>query len=142
MQLYENIPQDSLVNVDLSLDEIIDLMGENNSQNQAIANDMVLPEFSELSSIQKKMVRIMVQAIFNFQAKSQDILAKDFYKNDSMMSVLLYKRNEPVIDFIVKNPDKNIAIVYGSLHYDGIISELQSRDNSWKIHSIEPFLAY
>lgn len=70
---------------------------------------------------------------------------EDLFNDSStkkMMSVILHRRNEPIVEYIQKNSQKNIAIVYGALHFDGILSRLRQYDPSWKITSLEVFTPY
>lgn len=63
-------------------------------------------------------------------------------KIQKLMQVILHERNKPVAEYILKNPDKNIAVVYGALHFEGVFDILKQSDSSWSIVSLEPFFPY
>lgn len=145
--LYDNIPENQLVSVDLSLDDIVISAEslnshENKEKLQNLQIEEVLHVFENLSEFQKATFRYLWQFLLNITAKQ----AGDSFSFDSidssLMNAILDKRNMPVVEYIRSNPDKNIAIVYGSAHYDGIIEELRKFDKTWKIVWVEPFVPY
>lgn len=150
--LYDGIAHEKLVNVDISLDDIIAKMSLTGAEMvpSVSAPDVegLLRDISSLNTRQQWGIRHMMRALLNFSAKLSDAQLALFLKNpeptlqERFLSIVLYERNAPVVEYIRSHPEENIAIVYGALHYDGIVSELMAQDASWKIISVEPFFPY
>lgn len=103
---------------------------------------------ASLSDHQRNIMREILTSLLNMMIKMTDYQVAQIEKNRDtsptfhFLYVILNERNKPVVEYISSHPDENIAVVYGALHFPGILEELQKKDASWKIVSVEPFLPY
>lgn len=144
---------ENTVHVDISLDQVVNLTlsGQTNLGNIELPNlqsqiEQVKNQILSLSKNEKILMEQALYALLNFQIKNTPLLLQAINSGSEtqaqFMQVILNERNKPVIDYIVSNPDENIAIVYGALHYDGIIAGLKEKDTTWKIIEILPEYPY
>lgn len=141
MMLFEWVATGSLVNIDLSIDEIVTFMGSWSQLNNRIIFDFE----SEIRSIKETLSpreRIFAEwlsvGVLNWSLKQSgktDLLSNvNMYPN--LFTTIIDHRNDRVIEYIQKNPNKKIAIVYWALHFNGIYESLQKIDPNWKtIHT-------
>jgi len=57
--------------------------------------------------------------------------------NEDIFSVILDDRNEHVANYIITNNEEKIIILYWLMHFEWILSLLQSHDSRWSIVSTE-----
>lgn len=153
--IYENILPENIVHVDISLDQVVEmaLSGQTSSGNLDLPDlqsqiEQVKNQISSLSRNEKIVMEQALYALLNFQIKNAPALLQGIDSDPQLapqaqfMQVILHERNKPVIDYILSNPAENLAIVYGALHYDGVVEGLQAKDPTWKIVEILPEYPY
>lgn len=135
--LFEWIATGSLVNIDLSIDEIVTFMGTWSRVNNWIIFD-IESEIRSLKDIITPRERIfagwIAWGILNWSLKqsgNSDLLT-NVSTHPYLFTTIIDHRNDRVIDYIQKNPNKKIAIVYWALHFNGIYESLQKIDPNWK----------
>lgn len=86
-----------------------------------------LNSLKSLGENQKKIVREIILSVMNLMVKSESqslaLIESEKNSNPQMnfIYVVLNERNKPVIAEITNNPANNYVVVYGSLHFDGIL---------------------
>jgi hypothetical protein len=63
-----------------------------------------------------------------YSCKSMGLLTANNFKND----IILDYRNKHIASFIHKHSNTKFLIIYGKLHFKGIVEELQELDRKWK----------
>ncbi len=61
---------------------------------------------------------------------------------NKLFDIILGKRNQKIIDYIIANPDQNVVVVYGALHFSGIFEALALHDKNWKISTYSSYTPY
>lgn len=153
INLYENIEKDKLVHVDISLDDLMGILGQENIENGVLGGQNIQAEieaikkqFLSLNSREEILIRQLLHAVLNFYFKRienvvipSDLTSASLTDSEKFLSIILHKRNDPVIEYINNHPNENIAIVYGALHFQGVFEGLKKKDDTWKILSLEAF---
>jgi hypothetical protein len=148
--LFASVSSGSLVSVDISIDEIMTIMGTGSLP--TVSGEVVPPVDieSSLATFQNVWLRErnfagwVVRSLLNLTLK-QMATFKDVMMlgaDPRLFDAILTKRNDAIIQYIRENPDKKIAIVYGGLHFEWVFSALQSTDPTWKILSIDSYTPY
>lgn len=147
--LYQNIDKKNLVFPDISVDQVAKLLWEYRDPIIGKNNPISPRDFDQinnsLSIPQKWLLQKVMMAVFSSFQKIALNPHYDVYSDEKiqkLMQVILHERNKPVAEYILKNPDKNIAVVYGALHFEGVFDILKQSDSSWSIVSLEPFFPY
>ena len=154
--LYENIAPEHIVHVDISLDDIVALMGSGSTQTGVLSGgedlqgqiDIVKNQVANMNSRERWMTTEIMYSFLNFQIKNLDFMISLLQAQDPtgaearFFDVILHERNKPIADYIIENPTQNIAVVYGALHFDGVLALLRAHDPSWNIVHMEPFAPY
>ena len=71
---------------------------------------------------------------------SLDSLASGF--SPEVFDVILHDRNAFIVKTLEADTQKNIVLVYGALHFQGIYDLLKTHDPKWKILSVESLYPY
>ncbi len=71
-----------------------------------------------------------------------DLEALSSENNKELFDIILHKRNEKIVSYIRENPEKNIVVVYGALHFEWVFTWLKQADKEWKIKSFTSFTPY
>ncbi|PID84167.1 hypothetical protein CSB09_02725 [Candidatus Gracilibacteria bacterium] len=145
--LYEEIPESHAHFTDMSLDTLVSQLKEKNvkeAQNPFDMHSFVEQMQSASNEYEKDFNRFIIISTLNFTLKNQDILLKSSLQDENyeFIKTILDGRNTPIIDYIVQNTDKNIAILYGALHFDGVFSGLKAHDPKWSIKQIHSYTPY
>lgn len=91
---------------------------------------------SNLSREEQNFIRYVFRSFLNWSIVSMtDVEHLTLADNVQLFDIILRKRNEKIIDYIRNNPQKNIVVVYGALHFSGILEALKLHDKNWKIVS-------
>ncbi len=141
--LYTGIPSRSLQNVDISIDTIISLIGTGNQVPESIPIDLE----NELRNITERTDNFLfgplIRAFLNFLLRNGgDIDLPMETLPGKLYHTILYERNLHIVNAIEASDQKNIVLVYGALHFEGIYSLLRSHDPKWSISSIKPLYPY
>lgn len=135
--LFEWISTGSLVNVDLSIDDIISFMGTWSQVNSWIVFD-IESEIRSLNDVITPRERIfagwIAWGLLNWSLKQSgdpDLLT-NVHTHPNLFTTIINHRNDRIIEYIQKNPNKKIAIVYWALHFNGVYESLQKIDPNWK----------
>ncbi len=96
-----------------------------------------------ISQHEKKMISWIARGFLNWSLKqSADVDALvSSGPQAKLYSAIIDRRDQAVVEYIQKNPNQKIAIVYGALHFNGIFEALQKNKN-WSakiISSIAPY---
>ncbi len=152
--LYDGIDSEKIINVDLKIDDVVALLGSGTVDSGEVTPNIEqeMQQFSRemalLSNRQRNITRYIITSLLNFMLKMSDeqlvIIEqnKDSSVQMNFLYVVLNERNKPIVEYISSHSDQNIAVVYGALHFQGILKGLQEKDSSWKIISAQPFLPY
>jgi hypothetical protein len=147
-KLYRGISTGSLVSVDLSIDEMIGMMGGSTG---SFATGTVISLEKELQTIIPKLSsqdRIFISWLFrgmlNWSLKqSADI--DEFLvggNKKELFTTIIDRRNDAIVEYILANPNKNIVVVYGALHFNGVYESLQKKQKGWNATHIENISPY
>lgn len=152
--IYNGVPGEKLISVDMTMDEIADALNslswsvDNSSKSQNIP-DFDISELAEktnnLSSNEKFVLKQLSYFVLNLFTRVNNFDSTIDNMPDSqkkLFDIIINSRNQKIVDYIMQNPDKNIAIVYWALHYQWVMKLLQENNNGWKIISVEKFFPY
>lgn len=124
------------INVDLSLDEIVEEYKKNTKWIETPNMEPIdLKEaLGKLTDREKKLIWyifrwILIQFLWNDDAETG--------LNKELWDVILWKRNKVLADEVLKSQEKNIYITYGLLHFDWFFKILKENDKNWKITKTE-----
>lgn len=140
------------INVDISIDEIMSIYNKRpektgvwenkwllNSREAYDAQELVLDKLDNISSAQLFVIKSFNVAFLNFMIKHSFLRdgAIKLMWNEDIFSVILDDRNEHVANYIITNNEEKIIILYWLMHFEWILSLLQSHDSRWSIVSTE-----
>ncbi|MCT4617525.1 MAG: hypothetical protein N4A38_04935 [Candidatus Gracilibacteria bacterium] len=98
-----------------------------------ISTDVVknFEKFEKLPEKQKKITSFILRTSLNF------ILKKNFVSevklglgNEAISEIVINLRNENLADEVRTSEHKKIIVIYGGLHYEGFLENLQAKSNS------------
>jgi pheromone shutdown protein TraB len=99
----------------------------------------------QLSSQEKIFLGWTARGFLNWSIKQSDdleyLLSGEHTKRE-LFSIIVNKRNDVIVDYILSHRSENIVIVYGSLHFNGIYESLQRHETGWNIAHIETLKPY
>lgn len=137
-------------NVDLTSDDIVRLYEsrkakvdpKNNEDTQILFPDEDLREISHIfqtnNEREKQLQILLLRTLFSFSTRHQAFFGQEILGAwDPFFDTILIDRNQHVVDTIEKRWDKNILILYGSLHIPGIIDLLRSKDPNMEQEFVE-----
>jgi len=98
-------------------------------------NNDILDSLSQLNDTQLLILRYINQAFLNFFFKHSALQEKVVRMAgiEDIFSVILDDRNTNLAQQIEKTQFKNIFVIYGKLHFEGVFKDLQASDPNWKI---------
>lgn len=137
-------------NIDMTSDEIVALY-EDRKENNLKGNDgnvQVLFPDEDLSNLrtlletkterEKQLQILLLRTLFSMSTRHQAFFGQEIVGGwDPFFDTILIDRNQYVIDTIQKRSDKDILVLYGSLHIPGIIDLLKAKDPNLKQEFIE-----
>jgi hypothetical protein len=145
--LLDSVPLGTIKNVDMSMDEIVSHMSSwllipSIAQSPVdITKDFSLIE--QLSTQERSFIAHVFRAFLNWSIINMtDIERLTLGPKAELFDIILNKRNQKVIDFVLENPSKDIVIMYGALHFTWIYEALKSSDKNWKIESYTSYAPY
>lgn len=134
-------------NVDLDINEIVEIYkqnttaSENGEQTQLQKITSVQESYDidtyidSLSQKEKDFLKYINQAFMNMIIKNGYIrtgIMKALW-NDDIFAVILDDRNAHLVRAITQNPETDIFIIYGLMHFDGVYELLKAENPSWEI---------
>jgi hypothetical protein len=135
--LYRDIPKWQLKSVDISIDTLVGYLSGSSMEDQSVSpldleRDMLN---TTMSPREKALIAYIYRGILNLSLKNTDTMTDTISLGVSpdLMNAILDKRNQKIIEYIQSNPQKNIVVVYGGLHTNGIMASLQESSPTWKI---------
>ncbi len=134
-------------NIDLSSDEIVTLYEERRQKNSSAHLEVLFPD-EDLSNLrtlletkterEKQLQILLLRTLFSMSTRHQAFFGQEIVGGwDPFFDTILIDRNQYVVDTIQKRGDKDILILYGSLHIPGIIDLLKTKDPNLKQEFIE-----
>ncbi len=142
MVLFDGIATGSLVSVDVSIDDIIRMMGTGTTINTGSVVDIesaLEKNMTSLSSQERIFIGWLARGILSWSLKQSGTI-------DTLMAsptqarlfdTIVDRRNDSIVAYILAHPTEKIAIVYGALHFNGVYRALQKHDSHWQISKIE-----
>lgn len=165
--LFLNIKNDLDFNTDLDIDEIVSLYLEKIPKEQAQKylpqhkapelklwqlsgitiepeetidiNTQVLEQLSQLNEKQLMVLKYINKSLLNLIIKNEWLRNYILTKlgNQDLFSVILDDRNTHIIAEIQNSKYNNIFVMYGLMHFHGILKWLQEQDPNWQILEVE-----
>ncbi|NRH21104.1 hypothetical protein HOO68_03605 [Candidatus Gracilibacteria bacterium] len=145
--LFEGINTGSLVSVDLSIDEIISLMGTGIVTSTGEVVDIeseIQKTLSALTSRERIFTGWIARGFMNWSLKQSDDMTSVLTSGSGaqLFTTIIDRRNDKIIEYIQGHPDQNIAVVYGALHFNGVYEALQRANPTWKMKQIKKYTPY
>ncbi len=145
--MYEGLSTGSLVSVDMSIDEIVQDIGTGATSTGAMSIDLE-SEINEavkiLSPREKVFISWVARGALNYSLKQSSDIDEILISGPQrqLFQTIIHRRNDKIVDYIIENPTKKIAIVYGALHSNGVYESLQKKDKNWVISTIKTSTPY
>jgi hypothetical protein len=137
---------DKWINVDISIDDIIseyekiEVKDENKIPQEAqdISNEVVKITSEINPKVLEKIIIPVNKAVLSFIIRSENIqqLATEELWNSNLFNIILGKRNEYLVNYILASENKKMTITYWDLHFDWVLKLLRKSDKNWKIKTI------
>lgn len=138
---FLGIVNDKDFNVDISMDDIISEYEKIEDREQHESgevidiNSEIVAGMAELSDrellVFRHLNRAMMNFIYNTEAFSGAI--KDNFTNRALFEVILDRRNDNLVDWILNNGHDKIFITYWGLHFEWVMKLLKENDPRWKV---------
>ena len=104
------------------------------AETETLDLDGALLVYKNLSFRQRKAFHQFTHAGINLMTQKEEIMSQLLESSsDFLQDIILDLRNEHVAQEILTNTDKNIYLIYGALHYQGIFELLQESDSNWQV---------
>ncbi len=135
--LFEWINTGSVVNVDLSIDEIVGLMGTwtlTKSWTLLDIGSEIQSFIDRINPRERMFAGWVARGMLNWSLKQSgntDLLLDDSF-HPNFFATIIDRRNDKILDYIQNHPKERIAIIYWALHFNGIYESLQKIDPKWK----------
>jgi hypothetical protein len=135
--LFENVPLLQRVSVDLSINEIVVMSSwaRLTSPDKVVQLETSIASLKTENSFEKAFLHLLLRSLFQWSLTHMDELSRASSFDTKLFDTILHKRNDKIIEYIQKNPWKNIAVVYGALHFEWVYSGLQKKNPEWHIVS-------
>jgi hypothetical protein len=143
--LFAKVSSWSRISVDISIDQMIDLMGSGSIKSTPPVDiEKELTQLDQMNLREKKFLSFIIRWVLNLAIKQTLFLDESqiLSVNPDLMNVILHERNKGIIDYIVAHPHQKIAVVYGVLHFEWVFSGLKKIDPTWKIETFTSFTPY
>jgi TraB/PrgY/gumN family len=147
--LFWGIAPENLVSVDISIDQMMNILNGTwsrfiHSDTPPLDIEKQLREIGDMNLQEKQFLSFLIRGILNFAIKNEDFLDESRFMDvhPELMNVILHERNRTIIEYIESHPNKNIVVVYGALHFPGVLEGLKKNNPHWKIKSFESFTPY
>lgn len=145
--LFSWILDERLKNIDMTMDEIASLI-QTWSITPLIESwwldlESQLGLIWDLSFQEQQFIRYIFRAFLNWSiVNMSDVEKLALAHENKLFDIILGKRNQKIIDYIIANPDQNVVVVYGALHFSGIFEALALHDKNWKISTYSSYTPY
>lgn len=144
--LFRDIPKSSLRSVDISIDDIAlglpsTLSWEILSPPVDIEQEILLTS-SNLNSQERIFLSYVARGVMNFALKRDSLHLVEQSLSAPLIDGILEKRDHNVVEYISTHSWQNIVVVYGALHFPGVLSWLRENDPNWKIDRFTPSFPY
>lgn len=142
-RIFSDIPRESIRSVDLTLDQIVTLMGTWEIRAIDPPRDPSIDIQTLRDGRSWPLLGYILRWVLNFSLShisEADILLDAM--DPTLREALLTHRNAHVVETFFADSWSDIVIVYGALHFEWIYKLLQSKNPSWKITAIEPYYPY
>ncbi len=136
------------MSVDLSIDDIVKLMGTGSiiastGSVEDVESD-ILELIPHMNYQEKIFISWMARGFLNWSLKQSEDINMIMASSDqsNLFETIIDRRNDKIVEYIITHPKKKIVVVYGALHFNGVYESLQKRDKNWitsKIQSITPY---
>lgn len=139
--LYAWVSTGSITSVDVSIDDIVWLIGDSAPLVSWEIPDIERELSGALQGItdkDKKLLSYSFRGILNWTLKSSGDIENALMEWDKagVFRAIIEKRNDPIVEYIRTHPGQKIAIVYGALHFNWVYAWLQRLSPNWKIVDI------
>ncbi len=146
--LFAGIWSGSLVSVDLSIDDIVRIMGSGSQVNisSGSVTSTVIDIESQISSAlialsprERIWMSWVGRGLLNWSLRRSDDLSEMITTGSQaqLFSTIIDRRNNAIVRYIQDHPNQNIAIVYWALHFNGVYEALQRLSPTWQISHID-----
>lgn len=146
--LFSSISTGSLVSVDLSIDEIVTLMGTG-SQIQApteVVNieSEIIKATGLLTPQERQFAGWVARGLLSWSLKQSDDIDRLLvsWPQSRLFETIIDRRNDAIVAYVQEHPTENIAIIYGALHFNWVYESLQRLDPTWTITGIDSINPY
>jgi pheromone shutdown protein TraB len=87
-----------------------------------------------LSSQERIFIGWMARGFLNWSLKQSEDISTMLTAGvqAKLFEVIIDRRNDRIVEYIVTHPKQKIAVVYGALHFNGVYEALQKKDKNWK----------
>lgn len=144
--LFAGISTGSLVSVDLSIDDIVALMGTGTVATGSLENieATIKSTMNTLNTPERLFISWTARSLLNWSLKqSEDIsILLTSPSQERLFEVIISRRNDLIVEYITTHPKQKIAVVYGALHFNGVYEALQKIDKNWKTTDIKNSTPY
>jgi hypothetical protein len=144
--LFAGISTGSLVSVDLSINDIVGLMGTGTVATGSLENieATIRSTISTLGTQERLFIWWTARALLNWSLKqSEDINSILTSSSQSrLFEVIIDRRNDRIVEYITTHPKQKIVVVYGALHFNGVYESLQKIDKNWNTTDIKNSTPY
>jgi hypothetical protein len=141
--LYDGIPATEIRHTDLSVDDIIRIMGTGALRARDPIDIERELEKSRLTPIGQTLASLFLRAVMNVTLRSW-LPEDDFitWLDPRVMKTLLDERNTFVIREYFRDPPEKTVFLYWGLHFEGMYHLLVEKDKNWQIKKYEPLYPY
>ena len=140
--LYDGISTGSLISADISIDDIMTVIGTGKVIDDTPPAD-IATELEKLSLGESPLFHFIMRGMLNLSLRastSTDILMDSL--DQDLIAVILDRRNAHVVNLFKQRNDTKAVFVYGALHFDGIYTLLRQNDPNWNIIDFSPLYPY
>ena len=132
-------------NVDMTSDKIVELYEERRRAKKNATTEDIPTLFSDTdiddlwellqtkNERERQLQVLLLRTLFSLSTRHQEVFSQEIIGWwDPFFDTILLDRNQYVFDTIQKRGDKDILVLYGSLHISGIIDLLRAKDPNLK----------
>lgn len=148
-RLFLSIEGKDIRNVDLSMDEIAAYLSGTTMPSFSPTETVVdmnetFAIFEAMNPREQLLTRFVLRAFLNWSLKNTDSLEVSLMAGDKkhLFDIILNTRNNRVVDAILNSDKTSFVVVYGALHFPGILEWLKRQDSRWHITTYESFAPY
>jgi hypothetical protein len=145
--LFAGIATGSLVSIDLSIDDIVRLMGTGTTTTTGSLRNIeseIQSTIDTLSGRERIFIGWIARGVLSWslkQSDSIDVLLTSPAQS-KLFETIIDRRNDRIVEYIVAHPKEKIAVVYWALHFNGVYHALQKINPKWQITQIQTSAPY